>query len=74
VWAAGALRGFYSNGYIAELERCSPFRFGFLESRGERLARHKARLAKLFEAFLAGAGDDTDDEPVFPMLPNLLLL
>ena len=69
VRAAGALRELYSDGYIAELETYSPFRFAFLENRGAKLARHKARLAKLFEAFIAGA----EDEPVFPVLPNSFL-
>ena len=70
VRAAGALPDLYSNAYIAELETYSPFRFAFLKSRKEKLARHKGRLAKLFEVFLAGA----EDEPVFPMLPSSLLM
>jgi len=70
VRAAGALRELYSDAYIAELETYSPFRFAFLGSRREKLARHKGRLAMLFEAFLAGA----EDEPVFPMLPSSLLM
>jgi len=70
VRAAGALPELYSGAYIAELETYSPFRFAFLGSRQEKLARHKGRLAKLFEAFLAGA----EDEPVFPMLPSSLLM
>jgi len=70
VRAAGALPELYSGAYIAELETYSPFRFAFLGSRREKLARHKGRLAKLFEAFLAGA----EDEPVFPMLPSSLLM
>jgi hypothetical protein len=74
VRAAGALRELYSDSYIAELETYSPLRFAFMESRREKLSRHKVRLAKMFEAFLAGAGDDPNDEPVFPMLPNSLLL
>jgi len=70
VRAAGALRELYSDAYIAELETYSPFRFAFLASRREKLARHKGRLAKLFEAFLAGA----EDEPAFPVLPSSLLM
>jgi hypothetical protein len=70
VRAAGALRDLYSDAWIAELETYSPFRFAFLGNRREKLARHKGRLAKLFEAFLAGA----EDEPVFPVLPSSLLL
>jgi hypothetical protein len=70
VRAAGALPELYSRAYIAELETWSSFRFDFLAGRREKLARHKGRLAKLFEAFLAGA----EDEPVFPVLPNSLLL
>jgi hypothetical protein len=70
VRAAGELCDLYSEAYIAELETYSPFRFAFLASRREKLARHKGRLGKLFEAFLAGE----EDEPVFPMLPGSLLL
>jgi hypothetical protein len=70
VRAAGELPEFYSKTYIAELETSSPFRFAFLESRKAKLAGHKGRLAKVFEAFLAGA----EDEPVFPMLPRALYL
>jgi hypothetical protein len=70
VRAAGALREHYSDAWIAEIETYSPFRFAFLGNRKERLARHKGRLAGLFEAFLAGG----EDEPVFPMLPSSLLM
>jgi hypothetical protein len=70
VRAAGALPEYYSTRYIAELEAGSPFRFGFLTSRREKLARHKRRLAAMFEAFLAGG----EDEPVFPLIPSSLLL
>jgi hypothetical protein len=70
VRAAGALPELYSDEYIAELETYSAFRFGFLASRAEKLARHKGRLARLFETFLAGA----EDEPVFPLLPSSLLM
>ena len=70
VRAAGELRDFYPAAWLAELETYSPFRFDFLGSRREKLARHKGRLAKLFEAFLAGA----EDEPVFPVLPSSLLM
>jgi hypothetical protein len=70
VRAAGALREHYSDTWINEIETYSPFRFAFLSSRKEKLARHKGRLAGLFEAFLAGS----EDEPVFPMLPSSLLM
>lgn len=70
VRAAGALREHYSDAWIAEIESYSPFRFAFLSSRKEKLARHKGRLAGLFEAFLAGS----EDEPVFPLLPSSLLM
>jgi hypothetical protein len=63
VRAAGASRELYSDVWIAELETYSPFRFAFLGSRREKLARHKGRLRKLFECYLAGA----EDEPVFPV-------
>jgi hypothetical protein len=70
VRAAGALREHYSDAWINEVESYSPFRFAFLSSRKEKLARHKGRLAGLFEAFLAGG----EDEPVFPLLPSSLLM
>jgi hypothetical protein len=70
VRAAGALRECYSEAYIAELETYSPFRFAFMASRKERVARNKGRLGMLFKSFLGG----DEDEPVFPMLPNSLFL
>ncbi len=68
VRAAGDLRELYSCAYLAELEAYSPFRFTFLKTRKEKLARHKGRLGMLFEAFLMGG----EDEPVFPLLPSSL--
>jgi hypothetical protein len=50
---------FFSTGFLAEAERCSPFRFEFLRARQERLASRKGLYAMLFDAFLeAREGDD----------------
>ena len=53
VRSAGETGEFYSPAYIAEIETLSPFRFGFLNDRRQRFARHSGLLARLFEAFLA---------------------
>ncbi len=67
--AAGQASDLYTPGYISELERFSPFRFGFLNECRRRLDRQSGSLARLFEAFLAG----DDDEPAFPLLPASLM-
>ncbi len=59
--AAGAAREYYSQPYIARLEMYSPFRFTFVDSRRELLARRQDLIEKLGEVFLAAE----DDEPVF---------
>jgi hypothetical protein len=67
--SAGEAGELYSQDYLAELETHSPFRFSFLDRQRNRLARRRGLLAKLFEAFLAGGGD----EPAFPLLPSSLM-
>ncbi len=67
VEAAGQLAACYSPEYLADLERHSPFRFGFLAERRRRMGKHRGVMARLFEAFLAG----DDDEPAFPLVPGL---
>lgn len=69
VRSAGEAGELYSAGYVAAIESLSPFRFGFLNYRRRRFARHSGLLAKLFEAFLEGE----PDEPAFPLLPNSLM-
>jgi hypothetical protein len=65
--AAGAAREFYSRSYIARLETYSPFRFAFVDSRRELLARRQDLIERLGEVFLAGE----DDESVFSIAPRL---
>lgn len=69
VRAAGQASQFYTPDYLLALERCSPFRFSFLNECRRRLGRQTSALARLFEAFLAGG----DDEPAFPLLPASLM-
>jgi hypothetical protein len=65
--AAGAAREFYSRPYIARLETYSPFRFAFVDSRRELLAKRQDLIEKLGEVFLAAE----DDEPVFGIASRL---
>lgn len=67
--SAGEAGELYSKAYLARIERHSPFHFRFWRERRAQLTRRSGALAKLFEAFLAGEGD----EPAFPWLPNSLL-
>ena len=69
VRAAGAARHLHTPGFINQLERYSPFRFSFLESRGRRLDESRRFTGRFFEAFLEAA----EDEPVFPLFPGALL-
>ncbi|MGA7409373.1 MAG: hypothetical protein WBW33_02745 [Bryobacteraceae bacterium] len=65
--AAGAARELYSRPYIARLETYSPFRFAFVDSRREQLARRQDLIEKLGEVFLAAE----DDESWFSIAPRL---
>ena len=69
VRAAGQASDLYTPEYLRDLERFSPFRFGFLQECRRRLGRQTGSLARLFEAFLAG----DEDEPAFPLLPASLM-
>ncbi len=62
--AAGNLDGLYTRPYLSEVESYSPFRFSFLKDRNQQIASRSKWYEKLFEAFLAGEGD----EPSFPIL------
>jgi hypothetical protein len=58
VMAVAENHTFFSSAFLAELEPCSNFRFGFLRSRNQKLAGRQALYATLFDAFLeAGEGD-----------------
>jgi hypothetical protein len=56
VMAVAENHTFFSSAFLAELEPCSNFRFGFLRSRNQKLAGRQALYAILFDAFLE-AGD-----------------
>lgn len=68
VRSAGEASDLYTAEYVTAVEKLSPFRFAYLNDRRRRVARHRGLLARLFEAFLAGA----PDEPAFPLLPRSL--
>jgi hypothetical protein len=58
VMAVAENHTFFSPAFLAELEPCSNFRFGFLRSRNQKLAGRQALYATLFDAFLeAGEAD-----------------
>ena len=60
---------FFSPGFIEETERSSPFRFGFLRARRERLASREGLYAALFEAFLeAPEGEDGELDLAIPVV------
>ena len=56
----------FTAGFVAELERFSPFRFGFLRARHERVAGRQGLYALLFESFV----DDDDNAPDGLPLPE----
>ncbi len=60
---------FFSAGFVAEIERSSPFRFEFLRSRRKRLASREGLYGKLFEAFLESP--DEDEIAVNALLPSV---
>jgi hypothetical protein len=58
VMAVAENHTFFSPAFLAELEPCSNFRFGFLRSRNRKLAGRQSLYATLFDAFLdAGEAD-----------------
>ncbi len=48
---------FFSSSFVHEVERCSPFRFGFLRARNDRLANRRGLYKSLFEALLEDSED-----------------
>jgi hypothetical protein len=54
---------YFSREFVEELERSSPFRFGFLRARRKRLAGREGLYARLFEAFLEAPEDEEDGLP-----------
>ena len=55
---------YFSREFVAEMERSSPFRFGFLRARRKRMASREGLYARLFEAFLEAPDDEEDGLPV----------
>ena len=55
---------FFSPGFIDEAERCSPFRFGFLRARNERLAGRQGLYTTLFDVFLETPDDHKEERPL----------
>lgn len=49
---------FFSPQFLAEAERCSPFRFAFLRARRKRLTSRQGLYACLFDAFLEAPEDE----------------
>jgi hypothetical protein len=69
VRSIGDAAEYYTQGYVAEAEQHSPFRFAFLNARRKQFERRSPVVVQLFEAFLEG----DEDEPAFPLLPGSLL-
>jgi hypothetical protein len=63
--AAADAQPFFSREFLAELEPCSGFRFGFLRKRREKMAGRDALYAPLFDDFL----EDTPDPSRGPSVP-----
>jgi hypothetical protein len=55
---------FFSPGFLAEAERLSPFRFGFLQKRQRRLAGRRGLYANLFDRFLEDNEAQRDELPL----------
>jgi len=55
---------FFSPGFLADAERCSPFRFEFLRARRERLSSRQGLYAVLFDAFLEEREGDEGELPL----------
>jgi hypothetical protein len=55
---------FFSSGFVREAERRSPFRFGFLRARNERLASRQGLYESLFEELLE---DHEEEDPCLPV-------
>ena len=63
VGAVAESQEFFSPEFVYEVERCSPFRFGFLRSRHEKLRSRQGLYANLFEAFLEAPENEEDELP-----------
>ena len=65
--AAADAQSFFTRKFLAELEPCSGFRFGFLRKRKEKLAGRQALYAPLFDAFQEDAESQQGATPL-PMV------
>jgi hypothetical protein len=61
VMAVAETHELFSPEFVAEMERRSPFRFGFLRARQKRLAGRRGLYAHLFDAFLEPREIGQDD-------------
>jgi hypothetical protein len=64
VGAVAESREFCTPEFLNEVERCSPFRFGFLQKRHKRLTRRRGLYTTLFHAFLEARESDDDRLPL----------
>jgi hypothetical protein len=64
VMAVAENHTFFSSAFLAELEPCSNFRFGFQRSRNQKLAGRQALYATLFDAFLEAEEADPGGIPL----------
>jgi hypothetical protein len=55
--------GYFTRGFLAEVERQSPFRFDFLRARNKRLSGRRSLYRVLFESFLESGDVDLRDLP-----------
>jgi len=54
---------YFTRGFLAEVERQSPFRFGFLRTRHKRLSGRRGLYGVLFDSFLESEEVDLHDLP-----------
>lgn len=64
VMAVATSHQLFSAGFVAEMERCSPFRFAFLRSRQERLVSRQGLYSMLFDLFLQSS--EPENAPLPP--------
>jgi hypothetical protein len=55
---------FFTREFLAETERSSPFRFGFLRARRKRMTSRQGLFRTLFDAFLEAPEDEDDGLPL----------
>jgi hypothetical protein len=55
---------FFTQQFLEEAERCSPFRYGFLRARNKKLASRQGLYTTLFDVFLEAPDEGEDDLPL----------